>query len=120
MFRYRVEPAELPHGPARDLRLAVPVELRPLDPAVVEGEGAAGVEGAAGRRIEGRGQFALQADAIALPLRIGDRRRRQQRLRIGMQRTGEQRVARRLLDDAAEIHHDDLVGHVADDRERHG
>ena len=42
-------------------------------------------------------------------------RGREQRLRIGMLRSGEDRVLRAYLDDAAEIHHRDAVGDVPDD-----
>ena len=48
---------------------------------------------------------------------IGHRYRRQQRFGVRMLRMGEQRAARRELDDAAEIHHRDAVADVLDDRE---
>ena len=47
-------------------------QLRPLDAAAIEGERAARIEGAARRRIERRGQLALEHDALALAL--ADRR----------------------------------------------
>ena len=48
---------------------------------------------------------------------FGTRDGRQQRPGIGMARRGEQRVGRRGLDDAAEIHHGDAVGDVLHHRE---
>ena len=52
-----------------------------------------------------------------LDLRVGDRDRRQQRLRIGVQRLGVELGARRDLDDAAEIHHRDAMTDMAHNRE---
>src|SRR5580704_13767162 len=46
---------------------------------------------------------------------LGDRRRREQRARVGMLRSVEEALRRAELDDAAEIHHRDTVGDVADD-----
>ena len=80
--------------------------------AALDHIGAAGVEAAAGRRIERARHLALQHDAAALCLRLGHRDRRQQRAAIGMARRGEQRLRVRGLDDDAEIHHRDPVGDV--------
>ena len=44
-----------------------------------------------------------------------DRHRREQRLRVRMGRALVDVVARADLDDLAEVHHGDPVGHVADD-----
>ena len=49
--------------------------------------------------------------------RVGDRHRRQQRDRVGMERAGVQVVRRGQLDDPAEVHHRDPVADVADDRQ---
>src|SRR6204780_1560655 len=59
----------------------------------------------------------LQPDAPSLHLRIRDRHRRQQRLRIGVQRRGIEFARRRGLDDAAEIHHGDASADMLDDRQ---
>src|SRR5690348_11678216 len=77
------EPAGRVHCPAGDQRPALLLQLRPVDRAAVEGVGAAGVEGAAAWRPDRRWQLALEADAVLLPRRIGDRRRRQERARVG-------------------------------------
>ena len=53
------------HGVAGDKAQAGGKQLGPLDAAAIEGERAARIEGAARRRIERRGQLALQDDALA-------------------------------------------------------
>ena len=73
---------------------------------------AAGLEDTAGRRIAGRGNFAFQPDARG-SLAFEPGHRRQQRLRVGMVRTGEDAFGGPDLHDAAEIEHGDLVGEIA-------
>ena len=73
-------------GPAGDIDAALPFKLRPLDAAAVEGQRTARMKGAARRRVDRRRQLALKLDALPLARRIGDRRRRQQRARIGVAR----------------------------------
>src|SRR5260221_2799574 len=79
--------------------------------------GAARVEGAAGRRIERRGEFALQHDALALLAEIDTRRRGEQGLRVRVERALEDRLLRYLLGRPAEIHDEKIIGDVADDAE---
>ena len=76
---------------------------------------AARMEHAAGGRIERARQLALDDGARpgALDDGIGDRRRRQQRLGVGVLRVGEQLVGGRVLDDAPEVHDGDLGRDVA-------
>ncbi len=91
------------------------LERRPLLGAIGLGIAAARAERAARWRIDRRGNFPLQRIDIALSrqLRIGDRHRRQQRLRIGMLAASlVDLVARRQLDDAPEIEHQDAVRHM--------
>ena len=75
------------------------------------------MEGAAARRIERRGELALELDLGAPLFGIGDRRRREQRPRIGVQRPPENLLDRRDLHRPAEIHHHHVVGDEAHDRE---
>ncbi len=79
--------------------------------------GAARVERAAGRRVLGVRHLAGQHHAYIAPVRIGLRYRRNERLGIGMARPGEQRIGRRGLDDASQVHHRDGVADMLDDRE---
>ena len=66
----------------------------------------------AGRaRTAGR-RRAAPACRCALPRRVGDRRRGQQRLRVGVRRAREDPLAGALLDELAEVHHRDVVGEV--------
>jgi len=83
--------------------------------AGVLGDGAAGVKVASYRRVGGAGHVTLQDNALALLLdhRVGDGYGRQQRLRVGMQRTGVQRVAVGQFDDLAQVHHRHPVADVA-------
>ncbi len=80
--------------------------------AWLEGDGAAGMEGAARRRCQGRGQFAFQHNALALARGIRGWRGREQGLGIGVLRVPENIVARALFHDTAQIHHHHLVGDV--------
>jgi hypothetical protein len=77
------------------------------------------MEGAAGGAVGGIGDFAGQADAAVLSALggIGDWQGREQRLGVGVQRPGEERLGARDLDDLADIHHDDAVADVLDHAE---
>ena len=75
--------------------------------------GAARVEGAAGGRVERRGQLPRQHDAVALARRVRVRRGREKRLGIGVLRIIKDRITRASLNRAAEIHHDHFIGDVA-------
>ena len=101
----------------RELPRAARRQHRRLDAAAREGVGAAGMEGAAFRRIDRGGHVALEHDALALRARIGDGRGRHQGLRIRVARRGEDRLLVADLDDAAEIHHGDAMRDVLDDAE---
>ena len=74
------------------------------------------METAAGGQLVGGGRLA-EHDLLALRLarRRGDRG--EKRVRVGVLRAREERVARPRLDDAAEVHDRDRVRHVPDDRE---
>ena len=77
--------------------------------------GAAGVELAARRRVDRRGQVAGQADAfVPSGSMLDPRHRRQQGLGVGMARLLENGLSRPLLDHLAQVHHRDAVAHVAD------
>ena len=89
------------------------LQLGPLARADFGRVGTAPVEGAAGRRIERRGQLALERDARPAPRRIHHRRAGQKRLGVGMARPGEDRLDRPLLHRPAQVHDHDLVGDVA-------
>src|SRR5712691_13447474 len=77
----------------------------PVELAALLGDRAARMEGAAGWRIDGARQLALQHGALAGAggLGIGDRCRRQQGLGIGVLRIAPDLVARADLDQGAEI-----------------
>ena len=79
----------------------------------------AGAEVAARRWIDRVGELAGEHDALpgALELRVGHRRRREQRLRVRVQRRSEELFGGRGLHDAAEVHHRHPVGEVTDDGE---
>jgi hypothetical protein len=76
---------------------------------------APGVEVAAGRWIDGGGDFALQNGPIPGPVRIGNRDRRQQGLGVGMERVRIQSLPFGDLDDAPEVHDRNPVADVLDD-----
>ena len=75
---------------------------------------AAGVEAAAGRRMQRARNVVGQplAATSAAPRRVGGRHGGDQRLRIRVQRAGVQRALVGELDDLAEIHHGDPAGDV--------
>jgi FtsZ-binding cell division protein ZapB len=85
--------------------------------AVGDGLGAAGVEAAAGGRVDGRGHVALEDDAVALVRGVGDGDGGEQGARVGVERVGVQLLGRGHLDDAAEVHDGHAVGDVLDDGE---
>ena len=74
------------------------------------------MERAAGRRRERRRRLACEVNTLTLRRRIGDRRRREQRLRIGVLRCLKDRL-RPHLDRVAEIDDQNVVGDVPYDRE---
>src|SRR3712207_3374761 len=87
-------------------------ERRDLGPAALVREGAARVEGAAGRRVDRVRDLALHRDALA-PRHADIRYRVEEHARIGMARAPEQLATAGDLDDAAEIHDADAARHVA-------
>src|SRR5262249_13655817 len=95
-------------APRRDLG-----ERRTLAAAAVHGGGTARVEVAAGGRCERRWQLARDRRKAAL-LRIEPRHVREQRLRVGMIRRGEQVLGARDLDHAAEIEDHHPIGDMLD------
>ena len=94
------------------LGLVVPV----LGLAPWLGVRAARVERATTRRVHGTRDVATERNPRRPPSRIGDRHCRQQRARIGMPRIRVQPFARRLLDDASEVHDGDAMADVLDHR----
>jgi len=90
--------------------------LRLLLRAALEGVGAAGVEAAARGRVDRARHVALQDDALARRLGVGNRDRRQERLGVGVLRAGEEGALVGELDDLAEIHDRDAVADVLDHR----
>ena len=81
-------------------------------PAARLGDRAAGVEMAAFRRVHRARHVALQADPLALHLRVRHRHGGEQRLRVGVLRVAVEIAGPGEFDDAAEIHHRDAVGDV--------
>eukprot|EP01037_Dinobryon_pediforme_P024977 gene24977-26968_t len=75
--------------PAGGLVAILSGHFGPLDGAALDGDRTARVEDAAGRRREGGGHLTLQHDAFLGMARIGDRRRRHQGTRIGVERARE-------------------------------
>jgi hypothetical protein len=77
------------------------------------------VEGTPGGRLGGTRELAVEDDLRppALAPRVGNGDRAHERLGVGVQRPREQGIARRQLDDPAQVHHGDPVADVADDRE---
>src|SRR5215472_8100282 len=112
-FEYR-HLAQMTRNPVSYHRLN---ELRLLDTATIECIGTACVETATWRRLDGARHVARQNDALAARSRIGYRHRREQCLRVRVQRIAEEFVFRGELDNAAEIHHGDTIADVLDDRQ---
>ena len=81
-------------------------------PAARLGDRAAGVKMTAARRVHRARHVALQADPLALHLRVRHRHGGEQRLGIGMLRIAVELARVGQLDDAAEIHHRHAVGNV--------
>src|SRR3982074_3403557 len=81
--------------------------------------GAAGAEATAGGRVRGAGQVADEDDALAGGLDVGggDRHGGEQRPAIRMGSCIEDTLPARPFDDAAKIHHGNLVADVTDDRQ---
>src|ERR1017187_8529741 len=80
--------------------------------------GAARVEATTRRRVGGARPVAAEQVALAMgELGVGDRDGGQQRAGVAVARQAVERVARRQLDDLAEVHHRDPVAHVAHDCE---
>jgi hypothetical protein len=75
------------------------------------------VEVAPGRRADRARDVALQQDALALDLGVGDRHRGEQRLGVGVARVRVEVLRGRDLDDLAEVHHGDARADVLDDRQ---
>src|SRR5258708_39071789 len=90
---------------ARHQPLADRAMLRSFGAATFGGVRAACVEGAAGRRVERRGELALQDDALALLAEIDARPRGEQGLRVGMGPALEERLLRALLGPPASANH---------------
>ena len=78
---------------------------------------AAGVEAAPRRRVHGRGDIALEDDALAGAARVGHGHGGEQGPGVGVQRPGVERFGRGQLHDLAQVHHPDAVADVADDRQ---
>ena len=89
---------------------------RLLGGAQVLGGGAAGAEAAAGRGSDGGGEFAAHTLAFLGPFgrRVGDRDRVDEAPRVVVRRSGVHLACRADLDQLAEVHDADRVGHVAD------
>ncbi len=75
---------------------------------------AARIERAARRGAPCAGDLALQHNPIACGARIRWRHGRQQRSRVRVQRSFVEHRHRRYLQQLAQIHHRDAIGHVAD------
>ena len=95
------------------------LEGRRLVSADVLDERAAGLEAAAGRRVEGVGDLALQNDPLARPLqrRVRYRHARQQRLGVRMERRVVDHIGVGELDQLSGVEDGDAVGDVAHDGE---
>ncbi len=74
------------HRPARDVAAALDFQRRLFATATLQRQRAARMKRAARRRIERRGRLAGEDHPLLLGAGLGDRRRRQQRARIGMLR----------------------------------
>src|SRR5262249_52350871 len=86
-------------------------------PAPVEHIRASCVEAASRWRIDGAWYIAAQDSAVPARARLGDRHRRQKRLRIGMPWGGKDLTARADLHDLTEIHDRDAMADVLDHSE---
>ena len=76
---------------------------------------AAAMEMTAGGRVDRVRYVALQHDALALRLRVGDRHGGEQGFGIGVQRVGVEVARRGDFDDAPQIHHGDAGAYMLDD-----
>ena len=77
-------------------------------------EAAASCEATAGRRIHRTGDITFEDDTAAFLPDLWDRDRRQQGLRIRMERILKDSPVIRQFDDLAEVHDGDAVGKVID------
>lgn len=89
-------------------------QFRLLRGAFLAAAVAARVEAAAFRRVDGARYIAFQHVLHRGNIRVRNRNRPQQRLRVRMQRVVEQFLLRRNLDDVAQIHHSNAVADVFD------
>src|SRR5207245_1408655 len=87
--------------------------------ADLRGMGAAWMKAAGGRRRDRVRRLALDDRSLAraVLLRVRDRDRGQERLRVGVDRLDIQLLPGRYLNQLAEVHDRDAVGYVAHDRE---
>src|SRR5262249_50650452 len=95
-------------------------QRRALDAADLGRIAAARVEAASGGWLDGARHLAFEHDPLTRRrsvVGIDLRDRRQERLRVGMDRALVQNVRRRLLDDDPEVHDRDAVRDVPDDAE---
>ena len=96
------------------MRAIVRLEFRLHGLADVHAVRAAQVEGAARGLGDGAGHFAAQHRAARGLVDVRQRHRREQRLRVGVQRVSGQVARVRQFDDLAKVHHGDAVAHVFD------
>ena len=96
-------------------------EGRLLDPAhlLVAPHMATGVEAASGRGVQRAGDVPLEQYAQPSPLqvRVGHRDGREQGMGVGVHRLREQPLRRGALHDLAQVHHRDVVAHMAHHRQ---
>src|SRR6266513_199703 len=92
-------------------------ERRLVDLAAGLGVQTAGVEPAAGRRVDRARDVARQDDPLPPQLRVRDRHRREQRLRVRMLGVAEQLFGLRQFHDLPEVHDGDPVADVLHDRQ---
>ena len=78
---------------------------------------AARMELAAGRRIDGAGNIALENLDLAIGVKVRRRNGVHQRLSVGVLGIVEQLLRVGQLDDIAQIHNADAVGDIFDDRQ---
>ena len=100
------------HGVAGDPAAGLEPQQRLFGPAAVLGQGAARVKRATGRRIERIRHLALYGRAGAAGV-VHFRDGIKQHARVGMPGMGKQGLLVCQLDQAPEVHHADLVAHVA-------
>ena len=109
MTRFRKLSAKV----AGDLPAVERPRQRALGCAGARSRGGSGWKNAAGRRIQRRRQLAFEHDPLPPRDARHARRRRQQRLRVGVQRPREDALLGSLLHDEAQVHHQHVVRDVA-------